>query len=860
MLVLRLLVQLFASITMRENTTRPSIPFLKALRGSTLLSVITLISIVLLSACGVPGPGGAQGFDPDQPDNGQEPVSLPIPVTIEATPYMMRQGSTSSSDNIIEADNIDCSRVSVVQLNYDFTERRAADLPAFSTADLFDEQDGIDGSPNRKKIGCQIIFTANSFDEVNFDPQIDAVVKVKYPYESNEFLYAPLRKVIGQQSIVVSFGTHLALEKLFEQFSNAEDLDKALPCNSGKVDCENQPIAKARLLSFIAETARLYEYKDDIQATFTAEQALTLLRSKLDLVTHIETAVKEITRSTSPIAQGTIREYDGAFVNAGENSDLLNRLTRDDYYNSSLFMMGFIEDASTSARNKLVTGTSHIESDDGPSPSPLPYLFYKTTYYDFQYDDIFPVIPTEMTSFRFKTSSQSAEVYPRLPENLFAYQSTSGQISGERASNEQQTRGAHISTQGFLLNDRALYQTIVEAPEGGSVVGYDFNPIYYKLYRSNNFEPDTSLNNPDGPEEDPDYGIAPTWLTGTGYGQIEVHDLLTTPNGEKDYTRNGIRETHKYFTWEVHGLRTSEDLRTSDISNNNYDVIEFSIDVDENDSEELVVRAETLTWNASSSTFLERQEAVSPHYMTFELARNDDNSFVNRANGFTRVPSSNTSSTRAYRLYEDDGKTNGLLTLDDAGRSRGPLGHISDNAEHMAFAIDISSNEAAKRGIILASKQRSTSIALTAGTPLDFTLSGNYFYMDDDIHRLASFNESRLSIASPSGGEDCDATLSLQGISIDHTINSNPASEISSPTQLTPTTVTSTSCALNGGQVEIDFPAVNGQTLTLRGFALRDDDNSGRAVKLMNLLWLQDNALGLAFAQKDQDLSATFDN
>ncbi len=341
------------------------------LRSRTFLSSFVLpcavLTSVLLSACGVPG-SGSNSFD--NPDRGSGDPSLDIvdvPVTVEATSRMMKQ--VSGAENIITADNIDCSSITVVQLSFDFREGRPSNLPEYSAKPRADFL-----KPNAP--GCKLEFIEK------FEPRIDAVIKVEYP--NKEVLYAPLRRAESDdQSIVVSFGSHLAVERLFDQFNDSIALSKHLPC-IGNTDCETQHRAKARLLSFIAETARVYEYKDDIQATQTAAEALALLKTKSDLITHIDTAVKEIVRSDAPIAKGTVREsYDSK-----ENPDILDgllqsRLRPTDTYNSVFFSMGLVQafdnnENKQPAENKLVTATSRISTED--SKDLLPRLIHNAYY------------------------------------------------------------------------------------------------------------------------------------------------------------------------------------------------------------------------------------------------------------------------------------------------------------------------------------------------------------------------------------------------------------------------------------------------------------------------------------------------
>ena len=822
--------------------TSPMLPHSRIRQSFAFAPLIILIS-ALLSACGVPGSGGG-GLDfnnPDRDSGDPELEKIDVPVTVEATSRMMQQAA--GSENIITADNINCSAISVVQLGFDFSEGRRSDIPDYTAkkrADYF--------KPNAP--GCKLEFVEN------FEPRIDAVIRVEYP--NKEVLYAPLRRAESDdQSIVVSFGSHLAVERLFDQFNDSIELAKHLPCVNNS-DCETQHRAKARLLSFIAETARVYEYSDDVQASQTAAEALSLLRLKSDLITHIDTAVKEIVRSESPIAKGTVRDsYD-----TEANSDILNgglqsRLRPTDTYNSAFFSMGFIQDAGNSADNKLVTATSHIGLED--SEEVLPRLIHNAYYLNYRYDDVLPDVPFEMSTLRFQSALRSfVDVDPSRPENRYSF------ITNPEQNNGTLVNGTHLSSQGFFLNDRAIAQIITDKSDSDTnVFGYDYNPVYYKLYRTNEYEPDTTLSTLVNPQE-PDYGLSPTWLSGTGYGLINVFNLNQTGTDPDTYERDGIAETHRYFSWEVHGLQVSEDFGEGDISGK-YDVLEFSIDIDEDNAnnETILVRAESSVWTASSGRFSTTQPLTETHYRTWELARNENNVVASRSDQTNPDLESPTFTLYEVDSVDDDANPirvpNGLIAFGQGTRSKTPLGHVSDNGDHLAFAIDTSDNRRAKRGLILASRQRSDAIQLTAGSPLEFTISGNYFYMDNDSHRLASANESRLSLSVPSGAEDCDAQLSLQLVSVEHSLTTNPQGQIADPIDTPPTNYQSTACTLNGGQVELQF-TVDSKPLTLRGFAMNEDGALGLTVKQINLLWLQDDALGLVFAQLDQGLSAEFDN
>jgi len=790
-----------------------------------------------LAACGLPNGGGTNFGDPDRGTLPSEATLVTIPVNVEATASMMQQAA--GSDAIFTADNISCSAISAIQLNYNMEEISAASLPDSSSV----ARSSNPSTPNA--VGCQLEFVEN------FEPRLDAVIRVEYP--NDDVLYAPLRRPESDDiPVVVSFGSHLVVKELFDQITTPQELTQHLPCEGSDPDCETQHRAKSRLLSFIADTARLYEYENDVQSTHTKSTAIALLEGKSDLMTHIETAVGEILRSESPVAKGTVREsYDTT-----ENSDILNgvlqtRLSPSNTYNSVMFMMGLTQNTSEVTENRLMTASSHIEFDG--STETLPKLLHKAYYLDFRYDDILPTIPFEMSTLRFKTTNKSVSVEPTRDPNQLNYLTGADSDSSEDGS---AVFGTHLSSQGFFLNDRAIGQTVTDAPASSSAttVGYDFNPVYYKLYRINEYEPDTSLDNL-LEAEDPVYGDSPTWLTGTGYGLINMYELTQTGSNPVSYDRGDVLEKHRTFSWEVHGLRSSSDISASDISGE-YDVIEFSIRLDSDPSADSAIRAraETLEWSVSGNSFVEDQP--SAHYRTWELTRDRNNAFTSSTEqDHDSVDPDHPLGSRQFTLYTDSEDTpNGLIHLDGTNISRTPLGHVTGNGQHLAFAIDNSNNDDATRGIILASQRRTTPIDLS-GDSLDFTLSGNTLFMDSDTHRLTSLNESRLSLSS-SDSADCAATLTVNSDYVEHTLGSE--NTIAAPSSSDGTIVQSSSCSLTNGSVELGF-TLNGEALTLRGFAVKEDGDLGKTVKLINLLWLQDNTLGLVFAQLDQDLSPTFD-
>jgi hypothetical protein len=752
---------------------------------------------------------------------------------------MLNQAVQQDSDNIVTVDDINCSAISVVQLSADFTAYGSAiSLPTWTST-----KRAALSKPNSP--GCKLEFTDP------FEPRVDAVIKVEYP--NGEFLYAPLRRAESDdQSITVSFGSHLTLQRLFANFPSSIELAQALPCESTTAACETQFKAKARLLSFMAETTRLYEYTDGIVASDTALQALAKLEAKSDLITHIDTAVNEITRSLSPIAKGTLRDsYDTTANSSILNGVLQSRLQPTENYNSVFFAMGFSEvvTSSSNTENRLITSSSKISNDATGSPNPK--LIHNAFYLDYRYDDILPNIPFESSSISFKNYDV---LNPSLNKNRYSFLAGSGQSD----NNQSLVNGTHLSSQGFFLNDRALNQTLTDTPTGVGDIGegYDFNPVYYKLYRVNEYEPDTSLTNLDPPVS-PDYGDSATWYTGAGYGLSNIYEIEQTAADPINYERRNAKEKQRYFSWEVHGLEADETIDNSDITGT-YDVVAFTIQTQRTPDDAITLAAETLTWTANGSLITEDQAAGDSHYRTRTLARTSTNNIALTPD-FIR-----TLSNLNYSLIETNTKKNGLLYLGSNANSDRPLGHVSNSGDHIAFAVGETTNnintKSATRGLILANKQRAATPNLITGTPLEFTLSGNYFFMDADTHRLASINESILTMrVDPNGVQDCLSDLTITRTYVDHMLTGAQAQQILDPASETLSPIASTGCSLSGGKVQLDF-TLAGKSLILRGFATPVSTGTTPEIKLMNLLWLQDDALGLVFAQADQNLSATFDN
>lgn len=314
--------------------------------------------ILLLTACGSSNSGSRNNFGSDnRGENIDENADVRrVGVVVEATQQMLNTSRRPGEASIIEAD-ISCNAINVVQLIPGNTSPPYFNASVVSGLPNFNVTSRTSPTKLSAGDGCQI-----EFDE-EFNPRVNTAVRVELP--NSEVLYAPLRIVNSEnESIYVSFGSQLTLENFYSKINSPSDLDEALPCSASNPDCETQYRAKTRLLSFMAETARLYEYYEVIDASDNAETALEKLRQEPDITLHIDTATDEILRETSPIAKGTVR----ADYNIIDNPDLADgilqsRLQPSEVFNSVFFAMNLGElspDDNTASEPSISISSSRL--------------------------------------------------------------------------------------------------------------------------------------------------------------------------------------------------------------------------------------------------------------------------------------------------------------------------------------------------------------------------------------------------------------------------------------------------------------------------------------------------------------------
>lgn len=774
--------------------------------------IVCIFSIFLLSACGLSGDrngtggqsstGGGSGGNSGGGSSGEFDIREKIGVRVERINGDINEVATT--------------QISIVTLNENFQEISSNTIPAFRVEP-------------RLSGGYEIQFSSSYVERLN------QVIKVTFDRNSTppEFLYAPLYKVASEtQSITVNSKSHYVLKKMFDTISDTSELAELIPCTNSSVTCPNQPMAKANLLEQINISTNTYNI--DINESFTVEQAINALDAELDLRQKVETAVNEISRVTSPFSKATRRNF-----TFGTDGEVVTNLTIPLSYHSILFGLS-LSDIITSDSSRTVqinSLSSTIVEPSNSSQSSLPaYPSFNQTIslLDMRRDILSSDIPFERTSLEVKQNN-SFDLDDNQTINSFTSELTD----------------SFLSTQGFLLNERSIQQTILND------IGWEFSPLFTKNYQVNDYDYPTSTST--SPDE-PDYGNAPTWLVSSNYSKAASFELSNSGN---TITRGDQQEDSHIFSWEVHGLETNKDenFNVSTMNGKSYGAISYSLKLDDQDNANIMqIIAETAKWDINSGTISSTQPS-SDYYRTLSLSRNDSNFSLGVIVESGLLDNQRSITTIATR--DSNGTSQqGLITIEDSGTGA-PKGHATANGNFMALVFNTKNkNDLLDRGqgIILASELVNFNYVFSGES---YQLQGNSFEINQQENILHNINSSTLIIADKASGDlinDCSATLTLKRTSVKHTIGSQE-NTISEPTESILQDVFSQSCTLNNSEIKLDFDLVFGEPLTLRGFVTQKNDSfSNEPGNLINFVWEQDSQLGLVFANKEQSLSPTFSN
>lgn len=767
--------------------------------------ITVILSAALLSACGLSGDKGGTNGQPSS-NNGSNSNGNQL----EDDTFNIKEKIGVRVERINgEINNLSSTtQISIVTLNESFRETGSGSTPSYQVI--------------RRQTGGYEIQLASSYIE-----RLNQVIKVTFNNQTTpkEILYAPLYTLKSDnESITVSAKSHYLLKKLFDTVDTSSQLAQLIPCSNSSITCANQPKAKSNMLEQINTAVTAYNV--DIPLSANVTQAVSLLDQRLDLRQHVESAVNEITRIQSPFAKGTRRSFDPI------SSPITSQ-----YYHSVYFGLS-LSDIKPDDDSRTVKVSSSSSTINNSTNNAYPGFNQGTSILDMRRDVLSSDIPFERTNLQIAQNNSFA-----LIDNEEINSLTSALTD------------SFLSTQGFLLNERVIEQTT----SSNNTIGWEFEPLFSRTYITNEFEPDPNTLNIDD-EVEPDYGSAPTWLVSSNYSKAASYSLS---GSVAPFNRVEQLEDVHLFSWEVHGLETKKDpgFKVSAMNGKEYGVISYSLKLN-NESNANVMQfiAETAKWDISSNISSGTISLSQPtsHYKTLSLSRADNNITAGVKTETNLLDTTRTISRLASNTSDEP--YHGLISLGGVGSGQ-PQGHSTTNGSYMSLAFNTKQKSDPLdrgQGIILASELVSFNYSFSDEI---YQLQGNSFEINDDKNIIHQLNGSSLEITSTSNipNIDCQATLSIKRTSVEHTIGTQE-NTLSAPNESFLNDVFSQSCTLDGSEILIEFSNVFAETLTLRGFITqKNDSTTNKPGNLINLIWQQDNQLGLIFANKEQELSPTFD-
>jgi hypothetical protein len=819
-----------------------------------LLTVIVLAA--LINGCGVPALSGGNNSQSSSVSGG---FISTIGINIEATSNMLDKLVAGSSFKLEDAifDTLTPAKA--------YAYRGLSSISSFPTTSISVVALGPNlTDPFNTSIPVHVVEKPENgggyiikFRE-KLNPQLNLVVRVRLP--NGAYFYGPLYETGDTETTIlnpidINIGTTYVIKTLFEAIDDASTLTKLLPCSNPNIDCNTQHKSKVQILKNATSNAAFYEIDFDSELSYN--ESLALLENNTGFANSVDIMVREILRTESPIAKGTPR-----------TTYPLDTIPWSREYNSSYFNIAINNYRPDNSANEVVLATASSEiigksellNTDGDEINPLlpiyPSLVTSTDVREIRRDAAVPQIPFTRTPLLINSNKS----YFANDEDSYQFYSSSIQNSDldNQAEPASTVFSRLLTTEGQLLLDRDIPQQIPGGPVGSAIVGWNYDPIYSRLYQSNYVEPGFLPND----MEVDDYLSSPTWLTSAYYGGGKSYSLLQSTNGA--FSINSELERLNVYSWEVHGLETDENFRTSNIGGRDFGVISYGVKLDDTNPV-IKISAETFRWAALSSSVSQTQP--TNHYQSRTLERNANSSFIEPAPTSTATSINRTLGTvETEEVTQDnpsgDGTIQGLVQLD--GGSRPPIGHSSQSGQHLAFSFDAAVEG---RGLILATELRTTTPNFSNnGLPYRYKIQGNTIEMkglDDTATTIfRNLTDSELSIRDGAG--DCSATLSVKYVRTEHVISDNSINtkrDVEDDIAPSLLEATSSDCRLSGGEIEITFSEVleTGSPLTLKGFVTHASDiNSSTPGNLINLLWIQPGSLGLVFAQRDAELESSF--
>ena len=804
-------------------------------RLKAIQAIILGLIISVLQACGLPSEQGGSDGSSSQIDNEVSGGTGDPELTLGKVLIIQAERLNGGTD-------LNLNNVSLVSLNADFREISDGSIPEWKVT--------------RSEVTDNIELSIES----NYVEQLNHVIKIRY--SNDEIYYASLPyipvQVNSTAETTVNIFTHYIVKKLFDLIPDSDSLLSHLPCETGDpvVGCNNQPRVKQDYLAMVNKAAA--EFSFDLTTSNSISQALTRLDERAEIKRYVDFALRDLTHTEAPFAQGTMRSTNLGFDSEGNVLGFPAPWSK--RYNSVFFALSLsdlepnselIETIGLAASNSTIVGNKELSNE-------LPaYPYYENTTYLYELrreSALFIDIPYERTSLTVK--NVDSKILDRSePINTYASESTVDSF---------------LSREGFLLEGRTLVTPRPGDASDEKDIAWRYEPVFADLYQANEYEPETVFVQNEEEEETIDFGNEPTWLISSNFGKAANYEIRDAGTANESL---GVQlEDINLFSWELHGLQTPTTFSTSRLSGKSYGVISFSQKLNDAESENNIeMFGETMKWTASSSLFSIEQPLLEDHYRTHTISRDDDNTPQSLTTQRGLVEASRSyfaEGTESADPNAENGiaiENRGILKLD--GGIEAPIGHATDNGGYFAFSFntsDTSSITDRGTGIIIGTELNTVSPVFPDPDDSEqfvYQIQGNSMEILDNSNSLKNLTGSTLLVTNKPGdaSKDCEATLKLTTVSVRHSLDS-VANLLTEPAPGGQSDIISSSCRINLNEIEIGFANVLGQALTLKGFISKSDAEFNTVPgNVMTLLWLQENSIGLLFAGKTQNKKAVFE-
>ncbi len=808
----------------------PSQPYLSLYSRLSYL----LLGVFILSACGVPGPGSARNGSQSSKDDDTSNYAEVLTVRVEVNQAMrvadswqehlydwLTPSKAFALSGLEDTMQLDPNRISIITLNARFQSRGIIS----PTPRVTKKQSGLGYNVQLQQAVVK---------------QLNKVIRVSLP--NGEVLYSPLYNVAtGSTTVVVNVASHYVLKKLYDALPDEDALTRLLSCRLNQQETEtNCPYQNRVKLKHIVNLIELVNNFDlAIDSNLSVAQVMNLFDDTPALRRMVEAGIAEILNARSPAARGTSRNF---LQSDGYQSSQLHQSAS---YNSTFLSFELTQKSPQNAVKEVLYGAATsrvVQRNEVSNNLPIyPLLTHTTQFFQLRTDELTVDVPFTRTTLNYLTGNR--------------YQAENNNIV---QSHSVASIDSFLGTFGNIFAGSVVEQTI-----DSQSVGWQTNPIYKQLYRVNPYEPNLSAGaNPNNTTE---YPRTAPWLLSANYIKGENYRISRSGTGNQ---RTDFLEDRHIFAWEIHGKETDRNFNTGRMIGKHYGVVRFSLNLrspaNQTVTDVMTLTAETLLWSATSGNQIrssqpnrdsESDTETHSYYSSHQIVRNS----LSQTSAAVSLPATTTdhayTAVPAEKVVPSAGTTEfvqtGLLRV-DAG-TQPTQGHVANAGNHFALAQN---NNNLGRGIVIGTQ-------LAGSTQFEgdeYVLQGNAMSMNGTNTALLNLNGSTLRLHTIEADRRCSAELTINTFEVaqNHETNviSDPISRSQSSTQ---NSVSSNGCRQKGGKLEIRFDQVLDKPLTLKGF-IADKESSSAKANLLNLIWVQNDTLGLVFATRQQNLNPHFEN